>query len=122
MHGRVKERLHIHAGFETERERMPKPANIPLSKALVAATELSAGLSCQVLPQCHTARPEFLLGIAFSHMSWPINGRWQEEGAWMDEEEKVEEEEEVEAVTIVGKNQLTLILEIDWVCEPQFKR
>ena len=55
-------------------------------------------------------------------MSWPINGRWQEEGAWMDEEEKVEEEEEVEAVTIVGKNQLTLILEIDWVCEPQFKR
>ena len=109
---------------------MPKPANIPLSKALVAATELSPGLSCQVLPQfhtatlpqCHTARPEFLLGIAFSHMSWPINGRWQEEGAWMDEEEKVEEEEEVEAVTIVGKNQLTLILEIDWVCEPQFKR
>ena len=51
-------------------------------------------------------------------MSWPINGGWQEEGAWMDEEE-VEEE----VVTIVGKDKMTLKLEIDWAYnELQFMR
>ena len=58
-------------------------------------------------------------------MSWPINGGWQEEGAWMDEEEVEEEvvEEEEEVVTIVGKDKMTLKLEIDWAYnELQFMR
>ena len=76
----VKKTLPVTAWLAERDRRMAKPCNIPLSKIFHCQKQLGSGHWIvhwsEVGLSWQAGRQEFLLGIAFNHISRQINGRW----------------------------------------------